>query len=112
MTINLHELINTIILHELTNGIILHEIIGIISALTEVENGQIAADDAAADRLALALAGAAGAVAERGGGGVRDEEELGGVGGGWDLLLPSLRRRRTRPLVATPWRRVTWLLVH
>ena len=110
MTIILHELINGIILHELINGIIVHEIIHIISGLTEVENGQIAADDAAADRLALALAGAAGAVAARRG-------EAGGAGGDGegcvaDLLLPSLRRRRTRPLVATPWRRVTWLLVH
>ncbi len=32
--------------------------------LTEVENREVAADDAAADGLALALAGAAGAVAE------------------------------------------------
>ncbi len=31
---------------------------------TEVENGEVAADNAAADRLALALAGAAGAVAD------------------------------------------------
>ena len=30
---------------------------------TEVENGEVAADNAAADRLALALSGAAGAVA-------------------------------------------------
>ena len=65
MTIILHELINGIILHELINGIIVHEIINNISGLTEVENGQIAADDAATDRLALALAGAAGAVAVR-----------------------------------------------
>ena len=32
---------------------------------TEVEHREIAANDAAADRLSLALAGAAGAVAER-----------------------------------------------
>ena len=34
------------------------------NAHTEVENGEVAADNAAADGLALALSGAAGAVAE------------------------------------------------
>ena len=59
----------------------------IISALTEVENGQIAADDAAADRLALALAGAAGAVA------VRRGEACGvGRGMGRDVLRTSCCR--------------------
>jgi hypothetical protein len=70
---------------------------------TEVENREVAADDAAADGLALALAGAAGAVAGEGVRGIRGnecgDEEV-------NLLLPSLRRRRTRPLVATPWRMV------
>ena len=57
------------------------------SARTKIEHREVAADDAAADRLALALAGAAGAVA------VRRGEACGvGRGMGRDVLRTSCCR--------------------